>query len=182
MKPIKITTQMDFNSYENFFIFSLFKNKLYNHIKITFFIPFAALLLIGLIMLPFNILGILPYILIIISLFISILFIYVFFYVPKFRYKRVPDYLKTPLVFVFHDDFYEISSDGNTMSGFTKMSFDELFRFYETKDAFYIFVSKSQSYVIPKKQIPDGRINDTRDVIIKKIDAKKYIKCFKSKT
>jgi len=79
--------------------------------------------------------------------------------------------------------FYEFSEDEiiiNSMlptnTGQVRANYQYFDKVYETKTAFYLFISKREAFVLEKAGITEGSISDLQELFRKNIPGKKYIR------
>jgi len=76
--------------------------------------------------------------------------------------------------FTFDSGYLEITqTKGTEFYGLTRCKYECLFQVQDTKDYFYLFISNSQSYIIPKSAIIMGT-NDQTSTILSLALGKKY--------
>ena len=73
------------------------------------------------------------------------------------------------------DDEIIVDSNIQEAKSQTKMNYDMFVCVCETKDNFYLFISKRQALIIRKIDISVGSVSDLRNLFLKNIPAGKYI-------
>ncbi len=179
MTPIEFTVIKDFEVYENFIIFSLFKSKRYRTAKTTFFLPFLLMIPLAVILLLLDFPTDLPIFLLAIALFTLAVFGFLFFILPKIQYKKLTALFTAPQAFAFYDTYFEVSQQASTASGFSKIGYCELTKAYETHNAFYLFISSNQAFPIPKKALAHAQCMALENVLKTNLEPKKYKTCYK---
>jgi hypothetical protein len=178
MFPINITVTMDYKIYEQYWIFSLFRNSKKKRSKIMHLLPFLLalpfnIILLALVDLPSLLVPLLFFFILMNTILIIMLYI-----TPKSNFKKLQRIFFAPQRYSFSEMYFEVCADSDTSNAFTKMTYSELFMVYETIDTFYLSISSNQSFIIPKNFLNEEQIIQIREAIIKNIEVKKYKKRF----
>lgn len=75
----------------------------------------------------------------------------------------------------FNENEFVIESSLPTLAGQTKISLSHLVRVYETRDAFYLYISKMQAFIINKNDIIEGNLSDLQEIFRSHLPAKTYV-------
>ena len=75
----------------------------------------------------------------------------------------------------FFDDEIVVESSLPTASGKTNSKYSYFEKIYETKDTFYLYISKQQAFILRKSDIIEGNASDLQNIFKSKISPKKYI-------
>jgi|GEM_PF-2562629 len=78
-------------------------------------------------------------------------------------------------VYEFSENEVFIDSTLPTAVGRTKAGYNYFEITYETKDAFYLFISKQRAYLLNKSDIFEGSAEDLRELLIKNMPPKKHV-------
>jgi len=178
MFPITFTTTMDYQVFEDYFIFSMFRSKSYRTSKGIFFLPYALMISLGLLLMTdeFSILAII--LLTVGSLVISI-FGYMFFIAPKRMFKKIGSIFQYPQNFEVFEDHFTVSQIGEDAKNYSYFKFSQVVNVYETHNAFYVFITVSQAFIIPKKVLTQEEINRISSLFLSIFDKKKFKICYK---
>lgn len=65
---------------------------------------------------------------------------------------------------------------GSTYEGYTKASYSIFFKVQEYKDSFLMFISRNQSFVVPKKDFVEGSIEDLIHIFESNLSKKQFIR------
>lgn len=84
-----------------------------------------------------------------------------------------------PQDFEVFEDYFTVTQKGEEANGYSKLNFSQLYKVYETHNAFYIAISSQQAFPIPKKDLSNDQITLLSELFSIKIDAKKYKICYK---
>ena len=172
---IEATTKMTYEVYKKYSSFNLTKGKWYKNPVI--FMPVLILLsLINIILQPENQTLIILLIILIVA---EIAMIFLVNYAPKKYYKSVEKMFETPSNYTFFDDHIEIISGNPMVSGTSNCKYDLIYKVYEVKDCFYIYISTVQAYIIPKADITEGTAEQLRALLQSRVERKKYKVCYK---
>ena len=165
MEEIKFTTKTDFQVFRDYWMFTLFEKKGVNG-KMNAFSKYMLVLCIVLgaavvlavcnYALLDNMMGIVPLILLlaVIAAFASC-FITVTQTQPKRQYKLVQAAVESPQKYTFTPLQMEVREDDEEEGRETLAEFpyDRLSEVYETGKAFYLFISDTEAFLIPREQI-----------------------------
>lgn len=107
---------------------------------------------------------------------VILLQIYMYFGLPKIRYKSVDKFVNLQNNFIFTEKNMIVSSDMGDYSGTTNIEYSILFKVMETSEYFFVFIQKQQVFLVDKSTVQGGTIEDVREVI-KNALGKQYIIC-----
>jgi len=112
--------------------------------------------------------------------FLSLLCLFLtFFYIflPRISansaFKKSPALFDTGLSFTFHEEHFTVKTTG-MVSGTSDIRYEFLYRVYQTKDSFYLYLQQQQSYIIDKTSFTVGTPADFAALMDKVMPAKKY--------
>jgi hypothetical protein len=178
MFPITFTTTMDYQAFEDYYIFSMFRSKSYRNSKGSFFMPYALMISLGFSYLTDE-LYILAIILLSIATFVITLLGYQFFIAPKRMFKKMGNIFKYPQDFEVFEDHFTVSQIGEDAKGYSHIMYSQVVNVYETHNAFYIFISASQAFIISKQVLTKDEINTISTLFLSIFDKKKFKNCYK---
>ena len=75
----------------------------------------------------------------------------------------------------FYDNEAIVVSTVPSASGQTKAKYSFFESVYETKDIFYLYISKRRAFVLKKQDITEGSISDLKTIFKNNLPTKKYI-------
>ena len=78
-------------------------------------------------------------------------------------------------LYEFSDDEIVIESSLSTANGKTNANYSYFENVYETKDTFYLYISKQQAYILSKSDIIEGNAADLQNLFKRNIPINKYI-------
>jgi hypothetical protein len=78
-------------------------------------------------------------------------------------------------LYEFSDDEIVIESSLTTANAKTNADYSYFENIYETKDAFYLYISKQQAYILSKSDIIEGNVSDLQNLFKKNYSFNKYI-------
>lgn len=107
---------------------------------------------------------------------VILLQIYMYFGLPKIRYKSVDKFVNLQNNFIYTEKNMIVSSDMGDYSGTTNIEYSILFKVMETSEYFFVFIQKQQVFLVDKSTVQGGTIEDVREVI-KNALGKQYIIC-----
>jgi len=88
-------------------------------------------------------------------------------------FKKSPALFDMGLTFTFHEDYFTVLTTG-MVSGTSDIRYEALYRAYQTKDSFYLYIQQQQSYIIVKTDFTAGTPEDFALFLEKVMPAKKY--------
>ena len=167
---VKITTQITYDIYKKSCRFALFKGRLYKKGPFLIYI-------IGLITMLSSLYSGYSYgfeTMDIITIFffaiIMIVITYLLFIAPKGYYKSAKLNLGAIIKFNFSEEYMIEESTSELANGCSKIKYSALHRVYEIDDMILILISKSQVYIIPKKDCSSQNIIDIRRILQSKVE------------
>jgi len=78
-------------------------------------------------------------------------------------------------LYQFTEDEILIESTLPLSSGQTKANYAYFHRIYETREMFYLYISKRQAFILKKSDIIEGSVSDLKNLFISKLPKNKYI-------
>lgn len=158
MKPLfKNTTKYTEKNYQKFVNFH---NKKYNftYLLYTFIMSLLILYCVILNIIQKNFLFVLIFIIALAG------FLFCRLYLPSFRYKKVCETYKnvkeTKYTFIFYKNFFTIGKD--------RFYYFKLYKVFETKDHFYLYVDEDNAALVNKNSFTLGNAVDFSNFIKKK--------------
>ncbi len=170
---ISIKTQYTLPSYRKFVLFSVCKGKYYLAYQALLFICFPVAAIALLFLTNFDIFCI--YFALLLALYFLRIFI-----APNRTYKRSPMIFQSQHCFTFDDEKITVTSQSTMSSGNGDFQYHLLFKVYETKDSFYLYISPRQAYLLNKKDFIEGTPMECRALLRAHMDEKKFIVCWKA--
>ena len=83
--------------------------------------------------------------------------------------------------FNFNDDSINIRTEKPDMVTTTNIKWNLLYKAFETKKYYFMYISNMQSYIIPKETIKTGTIKDFSNLLTSKLSKKYRLKYFRLK-
>lgn len=155
---IVIITQATYDIYREFYIFTLFRGPLYKYGPVLFYITSIVGISISLFSgLSFGFDAIIVTLLIVLLVMI-LLMSFLIFISPKIYYKSGRKLIELPSKYTFTDTFISVESQSEAASSLSKIAYSSIHSIYETNTTIYIFLSNTQAYILPKKDILDLRM------------------------
>ncbi|MEG1614879.1 MAG: YcxB family protein, partial [Oscillospiraceae bacterium] len=145
---IKTTTTYTFDLVKEFSVFNIFRIKYYKLIKWIF----AMLAVVGLVACVVSAVNYNNYNYFAIEFMIVFVFYFLYWVLPKKAYALAQD---LEVNFVFTDDLFFTSSNRPGGRIDSEYSYDQIYILYNTPKYMYLFLNKSQSYIIDKSNIDE---------------------------
>ena len=173
---VELGTKYTYESYKQYYWFSLFRGKYYRYSKVMF--RFFTALSIVIAILSFTWLNsVLAAVISTVGI-IAFFWIYLMSFVRPKRYvKQSPALFQSGYTFIFDEDNFSIMQTGDITSGTSTAQYSALIKVYETKEMFYVYVTPVQAYLLPKKDIVKGTPEELRALLQSKLPKGKYILC-----
>lgn len=103
---------------------------------------------------------------------------FLWFILPKIRYNKNKLIHNMENEFVFNEDAFTTYQHGSSSDGNNTIKYSALWKVFETKDFFYIHLTKNQVYMVEKATLEGGSAYDLRELLIKNVGISKYkLKC-----
>ena len=124
----------------------------------------VALLLAAVLLLEMHLLGAsaLPIILFIVAILLFAFELFLYFGLPRIRYKALGELRGCTNEFCFTDDSILLKAYDNGYSGESRVDYKVLTRAVETKKYLYIYQTKAQVYIVDKTSLAEGEPEQLR--------------------
>lgn len=104
--------------------------------------------------------------------------VFLWFVKPKIRYNKNKLIHNMENEFVFTEDGFTMCQHGDGIDSSGNMEYSAVFKVFEAKEFFYIYLTKNQVYMIEKATLEGGSAYDLRELLIKNVGMSKYkLKC-----
>lgn len=169
---LKTSTSVTFPVYRTFYLFNFLQGKRSPwQARITLALPpllfFLMLILLALDPAePFNLMGLA------VSLALMVLLALILTIMPKKYYRSVFLYLDGPTNFVFAEDHFEVDSTSTKWQGHTDSPYETLFKVYETRGYFYLYITRSQAHIVSKANLTADSAIDLRRLFAARLGAR----------
>jgi hypothetical protein len=170
---IKATTVYDYPTYKRYALFHLSKGRLYLTI-IPCVISFLAIIIacVSLILFGYNRTLVVCLTVLILYLFLQA---YLYFFSPKAHYKSNRGLANLRNDFEFGESGITVRSVNANTDGTSTWNYDVLYKAYETKDSFYLYVNRLQAFIVSKDGFTEGSATELSVLLSGKLPPKKYI-------
>lgn len=88
------------------------------------------------------------------------------------RFEKNIDYLKISTCFQFNEDYMIMINYSENKKHISKLKYNEIYKVYETRDCFYIFLTENFAHYIPKRDINKGTSEELGNLLYKKLGRK----------
>lgn len=97
---------------------------------------------------------------------------------PKIRYNKNKFTHNMENKFVFTQDGFAMYQCGGDTESSADIKYSAVFKIFETKEFFYIYLTQNQAYIVEKSTLEGGTPYDLREMFIKSVGMGKYkLKC-----
>ena len=176
MPEIEATTQIDYETYRHFFLFSLLRGRKspWQIIALMVLAPIMTVVfLILTIANPGDVLNIIGFVLLLLA---TLVIAALMTLGPRLFYKMMEEQLMEPNTYRFSDEHLETFTAKTRDLPFV-YSYDKIVKAYRTANAFYVDLGGSQVCIISEKDIQKGTPAELEDLLKDKLDNKLvYIK------
>lgn len=168
-------TIINYETYKKFYLFALFKGRYYKMGPKLFYIISAIGIFVSLITgFVFGFDSVIKIFLILFIILIAVMSLLIF-YLPKKYYKSAEKIYQGINRYKFFDDYFQAEMDNGSAKGTSNIKYDALYKVYEIPEYFYIFISRSQAYMVDKSGFNIIEL-DSLTAIFKNVLGKKYYK------
>lgn len=92
--------------------------------------------------------------------------IYLYFLLPKVRYKALANMRETNNEYTFCDDVIRIVTTNNDYNGAAEINYSLLVKVCETSKYFFLYQTKNQVLIVDKSTIENGTADDLKNKLI----------------
>ena len=103
------------------------------------------------------------------------MFAYMTGQVPKRQFKKDKRLINTAQYYVFAPDGFIIEMKGDGIDSREDVFYGDLFKIYETRDAFYLYADKMSAFIVLKKDLRDFTPEQASKFLKSKVPDYKYI-------
>lgn len=170
-------TLINYEAYKEYYLFSLFKGKRYKSRPRMFYSISAVGIVISLltgVAFEFDI-PIITFLGIFIVL--NILMSFLIYYLPKKYYKSAEKIYEGINRYKFFRDYFTVEKNTDEAKGNSEIKYSALYKIYEVNEYFYIFISRTQAYMVDKKGFEASEFDAVREIFKNKLGRKYYKYC-----
>ncbi len=113
--------------------------------------------------------------LIYVDLFMIALNLYMYFVIPKSRYRALEKMKDIENNYLFKDNVLKVSSKSEEYSGEAEIEYSLFIKVYETSAYFFLFQTNNQAFIIDKLTIEGGSADDIRNKLTSFVKNKYFI-------
>lgn len=178
---IKVKTKYSDKLLMDFYRFTAFRGKYYRYGVPAFLVVMLVFVVLAIFLLQSRQASegsqFIGWLLIGIIVFLAIMLFILMVLSPKLYIKRAGNIVSLENEMIFTENAFTVISKGDFLQERTEMNYDFLFRVYETKKYFYVYMDPVRAYIIPKDDIIEGTSEGLRQLLITKPFKKKYVVC-----
>lgn len=100
---------------------------------------------------------------------------YLYFLLPKIRYKAMANMKEVENVYIFSDNVLKISAESKEYNGESIIEYSLFVKAFETSKYFFLFQTNNQAFVVDKSTIEGGTAEDIRNKLSAFIKDKYFI-------
>ncbi len=102
------------------------------------------------------------------------LIVYMFILLPKINYSIHKTATDAVNEYTFYNTKLFVNSNAKGIQSNVETEYSVLYKVIETKDYIYMYISKGRAYIVDKKTLSGGSVEDIRFAITSQIGIKKY--------
>ncbi len=176
---IKVATKITYPMYKEYAIFSIYKSKFFKIANVFCFIMiiFVAFFITKT-MIDYGFDIVLFILLFVLALCIAVLLVYPVL-TAKIYYKSGSKLYSNEICFSFYDDHLVSETKGSDISSASNSNYNIIQKIYETKNYFYLFITRQQAFIVPKNDIVSGSADELSTLLKSKVESNRYIKSHK---
>jgi len=111
-----------------------------------------------------------------VAILVFLLECYLYFLLPKIRYKALARMINTENEYIFCDDVFKTFTKNKEYSGEAEIEYSMIVKVYETSKYFFLYQTSNQVFIVAKNTIEDGTVEEIRDKLSAFVKDK-YILC-----
>lgn len=100
-----------------------------------------------------------------------------FYYYPTAKLKNRDEKKSASTFYIFRDDSFEYYNSKTGKEKSMSLSYSNLFKVFETKEFFYLYINKKGAFIVDKKTLKEEDIPTVSAVLKEKSGKGKYVKC-----
>jgi len=108
---------------------------------------------------------------------VLILFLHLYFNMPRVNYKKSKPLLADEITYRFYEDHVEADAIGENVNGADSYQYTVFKKIYEVNSAFYLMMTNGMTFILPKKHLNAGQMDGLRKFLASRF-GDKYINCF----
>ena len=173
-KCIKASTVYDYETTRELYRFSIYKSKNPKIFLVLFNV--CALIVVALFIVNFSIFSYDYSILVcmLIMIFCIALFNFMWFLMHKVNFEKRKLAKNAKNEYIFNEDDFEMSSNSIESSSSSKIKYSQIYKIYETKDYFYLFLDKASAAIVEKSGIENASAEDLRNLFESNLSKDKF--------
>ena len=173
---IEVKTKYNLEIHKEFLRFLYFRGKYYRYKQLTFTI--TGILLIALWIVFYCLMpgGFLVILLLLFGIMVLLWAHMVPFILSKQNIREVSAISQSELDIVFDENRISIFSAGESPDIANTLRYEAIYRAYEAKNDFYIFITRKHAFIVPKKDVVAGSPDELRTLLQTKM-RKRFVIC-----
>ncbi len=171
-KIVEVITQGTYDIYKKYYMFSMFRGKMYKLGPILFYVINIVGILVVILSGTYSGFEAVDIIVLTILILMDLIMILLMFIIPKRYYRSAKNIIESTNKFRFTEEYMEVESTSELANDTSHIMYNALNRVCEIEDMIFIYLSNSQAYIIPKKDCTPENIQKLRTILNSKV--KKY--------
>ena len=102
------------------------------------------------------------------------LFNFMWFLMPKVNFEKRKLAKNVKNEYIFSEDDFQMSSNSIESSSSSKIKYSQIYKIYETKDYFYLFLDKASAAIVKKSGIENASTEDLRNLFESNLSKDKF--------
>lgn len=100
-----------------------------------------------------------------------------FYFYPNVKMKNRDEKADSENFYIFHENFFEYYTSKTGPKKRGRFNYENIFKVFETKEFFYLYINKKGAFIVDKEKIHDGEISEVSNILREKVGKGKFIKC-----
>jgi len=170
VKMIEVKTKYTLEMHREFLRFLFFRGENYRYKRQSFSVLGILLFALWFVLYMTTPFSYIPAVLLAVGVFVLLWAHLIPAMLTKQNTKEASCLMQSGLDIVFDENDISISSEADSISGTSKLRYKALFKVYETKKDFYIFLTPVHVFLVSKRDFVTGAPDDLRTLFQSKID------------
>jgi Mn2+/Fe2+ NRAMP family transporter len=153
---LEATTRIDYDTYRKYYLFNFLQGKRSPWQARLLIIIAPLLFLVFLYLYWKNPTDIFNLVAVLIMLLLGVMLVLIVMLVPRRYFMSVERLIQMPNFYIFDDEQFTVSSQPLPNECATSTPYAKIYRIYETKNYFYIYLSRSQAFILGKYDFTQG--------------------------
>ena len=167
---IEVRTKYTPEMHKEFLRFLFFRGESYRYKQRTFTVLGILLIVLWFVLYFSMPLNLLPIVLLAVGIFVLLWTHLIPAVLSKQNAKETSSLRQAELYIIFNEDDISISFEGDPQSGMSSLLYKALYKVYETKNDFYLFLTPANALLVSKSDFISGSADELRTLFLAKLN------------